>query len=328
MQGLAISEVPKLWTLARSSLYPAVRSRYAMATLDIDARGGGTPLPPMLQRPWLDDLSVVLLYDFGQHVSYISQPVAEAWGAAEDEIWAYAFHNLKTLPRPRWEAAPSGLCRLVSDSGYEETFVLLDDMRARLKFSSAALLALPNRGVLLAADARDPAATGALIDTARHHLQETPWPLSGSLIQRTRSGWQRWDPSREHSAAAKTLQTLSLAHSYRDQKVALDKLHERAGTELFTASFALRHTDEPPHLRSYCVWTEGVDSLLPKADYLIFNRGAGGLHPDRLAVPWSVFEQLCGQYLERTSEAPIRYRARSFPTDAEWLAVHRAAADP
>jgi hypothetical protein len=325
MQGLAISDVPKLWTLARAGLYPAVRSRYAMATLELDARGAGTPLSPMMQRPWLEDLSVVLLYDFGQHVSYISQPVAEAWGAAHEEIWAYAFHNLKTLPRPHWEVRRDGVCQLTSEAGYEETFVLLDEVRARLKFSSHAVLALPNRGAMLAADARDATSLGALIEAARQQLQDKPWPLSGTLIQRNRNGWQRWDPPGAHSAPARTLETLSLAHSYREQKAALDRLHESTGLELFTASFALRDEEDPSRLRSYCVWTEGVDSLLPKTDYLIFNRGAGGLHPERLAIPWPMLEQLCGQYLEMTSETPIRFRARQFPTQDEWAAVHRTA---
>ena len=326
MQGLAISDVPKLWTLARAGLYPAVRSRYANATLAIDARGGGTPLPPLLQRTWLDDLCLVLLYDFGQHVSYIGQPVVEHWGAHEEEIWAYAFHNLKTLPRPHWESNPTGVFRLVSEVGYEETFLLIDEVRSRLKCASSAVFALPNRGVLLAADANDPAAVRALISSAREHLRHTAWPLSGALIRRTRSGWQRCEPAGELAAAAHALETLSLAHSYRDQKAALEKLHQRDGIELFVASFALRDEEDPQEPRSFCVWTDGVDSLLPKTDHLIFNRGAGGLHPERLAVPWPVLERLCGQYLEPTPDTPIRYRARAFPSEGDWRGIQAAIA--
>ncbi|HEV7986273.1 MAG TPA: hypothetical protein VGP20_08895 [Steroidobacteraceae bacterium] len=324
----SITDIPKLWTLARASIYPALRSRYTTTTLEIDGRNGGTPLPPLVQRRWLDDLILVLLYDFGQHMNYVPEALAEGWGAPLDEIWGYALHNLKTLPRPRWETVGTGVFRIVSEVAYEETFLLLDEVRARLKFSGHAVFALPNRGILLAADSRDAAAVRALIAEAHRQVQHAPWPLSGSLIERTRAGWQHCRLSGVLAADAHCLETVSLSYAYRDQKSALDKLHERTGIDLFVASFALRDSNEnPEHVHSYCVWTEGVDSLLPKTDHLIFNRDAGGLHPVRLAVPWQTFERVCGHYLESTTETPARYRARRFPNEADWTAVKSAVTE-
>jgi hypothetical protein len=327
MNSCAITDIPKLWTLARAGLYPAIRSRYTTTTLAIDARNGGTPLPPMVQRPWLDELILLLLYDFGQHMSYVPEALAESWGAPMDEIWGYALHNLKTLPRPRWQAVGPGVFQVASEVAYEETFVLLDEVRSRLKCANHALFALPNRGVLLAADRRDPAAVRLLIHEACRQLKAAPWPLSGTLIEHTRAGWQRCELAGDLAAAAHGLETISLSYAYRDQKAALDRLYERTRTDLFVATFALREDDErPEQVRSYCVWTEGVDSLLPKTDHLIFNRDVGGLHPVQVAVPWRTVERVCGHHLERTSEIPPRYRARGFPSDSEWTAVKAAQA--
>src|ERR1700719_4401595 len=167
-----ITDIPKLWTPARASIYPALRSRYTTTTLAIDGRNGGTPLPPMVQRPWLDDLILLLIYDFGQHMNYVPEALAESWGASWEEIWGYALHNLKTLPRPLWEAVGHGLFRVVSQVAYEETFLLLDEVRSRLKFAGHAVFAVPNRGVLLAADSRDATAVRALIAEARRQLQQ------------------------------------------------------------------------------------------------------------------------------------------------------------
>lgn len=323
----AISDIPKLWTLARASIYPALRSRYTTTTLTIDARSGGTPLPPMVQRPWLDDLMLLLMYDFGQHMSYVPEALAVGWGAPMDEIWGYALHNLKTLPRPHWKTVAAGVYQVVSEVAYEETFVLLDEVRSRLKCAAHAVFALPNRGVLLAADRRDPAAVRLLIAEACRQLKHAPWPLSGMLIEHTRSGWQRCALPGELAAAAHGLETIGLSYSYRDQKAALDKLYERTGTDLFVATFALRESrEQPEQVRSYCVWTEGVDSLLPKTDHLIFNRDAGGLRPVRVAVPWPIVERLCGHYLEGTAETPARWRARRFPTESDWSALQGALA--
>jgi hypothetical protein len=129
----------------------------------------------------------------------------------------------------------------------------------------------------------------------------------------------------ELAGSARTLETLSLSHAYRDQKIALDKLHHRAGTELFVATFALRDdAADPARVRSYCVLTEGVESLLPRTDHIIFNRGSGGLHPERLIVPWQTVEALFSGHLEQTSEAPERVRVRRFPSPSEWTAVKAA----
>ena len=91
-----------------------------------------------MRRPWLDDLLLVLLYDFGQHMSYVTRTHAEAWDAPDEEIWAYAFHNLRNLPRPHWDPVGHGVFRLTSAVTYEETFVLLDEVRARLRFAAHA----------------------------------------------------------------------------------------------------------------------------------------------------------------------------------------------
>jgi hypothetical protein len=317
-------DVPRLWTLARASLYPALRSRYATTTLEIDGRTGGRPLPPLMQRPWVADLVLVLLYDFGQHMSYITRQHVESWETTEDELWGYAFHNLKSLPRPRWDPSGDGVFRLISEATYEETFLLLDEARALLRFAGHAVYAIPNRGVLLAADGTDTLALRALIGQAQALLGQSAFPMSGALLQRTREGWGRVSVPASLQAAQHALETQSLSYAYRDQKTALDKLFARERTELFVATFALRDTDDPAQLQSYAVLTEGVDTLLPQADHVIFNRGVGGLHPERLAVPWATLQSQFGQYLEGPVESPVRYRVRHFPTAGEWRALEAA----
>lgn len=320
-------DVPRLWTLARASLYPALRSRYATKTLEIDGRTGGRPLPPLLQRPWIEDLVLVLLYDFGQHMSYITAEHVEHWAdeCTDEAIWGYAFHNLKTLPRPYWEPSGDGVFRLVSEATYEETFLLMDEVQARLRFAGSAVYAVPNRGVLLAADGTDALALRALINQSYELLGQQPFPLSGTLLQKTREGWTRPLLHEPLQAAQHALETLSLSFAYRDQKAALDKLIAREREELFVATFALRDVEDPARLQSYAVLSEGVETLLPRADHVIFNRGIGGLHPERLAIAWNRLERVYGQYLEGPLESPPRYRVRHFPTAAEWRAIEAAA---
>lgn len=318
-------DVPRLWTLARASLYPALRSRYATATLEMDGRTGSRPLPPLLQRLWMEDLVLVLLYDFGQHMSYVTRQHTESWDTTEDELWGYAFHNLKTLPRPHWDPSGDGVFRLVSEATYEETFLLLDEVRSRLRFAGQAVYAVPNRGVLLAADGSDALALRALIRQAQALMGSMPFPMSGTLLQRVREGWSRAALPASLQGAQRALETLSLSYAYRDQKPVLDKLHARERTELFVATFALRESEDPTDLQSYAVLTEGIDTLLPQVDHVIFNRGIGGLHPERIAVPWAKVQSIFGAHLEGPVESPARYRVRHFPDAAQWRALEAAA---
>src|SRR5438552_3785292 len=60
------TEMPSLWTLAAKGIYPALRSRYGMMTLEIDNRDKphAPPLPDVSQA-WVEDIDLKLLYDFG-----------------------------------------------------------------------------------------------------------------------------------------------------------------------------------------------------------------------------------------------------------------------
>jgi hypothetical protein len=297
-------------------------------TVEIDNRDSAEPFSLQVRQPWGDDVVMVLLYDFGQHMSYVPEHIADIWGVPREEIWARAMSNLRALARPRWEPLDAGVFRIVSDVAYEETFVLVDEVVGALPVAGRPVFAIPNRGVLLAADSTDRAAVNALGAQSRQHMENGPWPLSGWLIERTPTGWGCYTPPDELAAAAHSLRTLDLARTYHDQKAALEKLHTRTGTDVFVATYAVRsHPDTPDQLRSWCTWSAGVETLLPKTDHVIFNAAPGSNNPDLLFVPWASVERLCGHYLKPTDEDPPRYRVAGFPTAAEWTALQAASAD-
>jgi hypothetical protein len=65
-------------------------------------------------------------------------------------LWSRALSNLRALQRPRWEPSSPGVLQVVSDVAYEETFLLVDEVRAALTFGADAVFAIPNRGALIA----------------------------------------------------------------------------------------------------------------------------------------------------------------------------------
>src|SRR5262249_53185462 len=152
--------------------------------LEIADRSEEKRLPPVIKWPWLGDLTLVLVYDFGRHLAHVHHERADVWGQPLEELRERALANLRALPRPRWEPEGHGLFRLVSEASYEESLLLVDSSFNPLNVRGNPVVAIPNRGVLFAAGSHEPSALAALIERAQHSMQSAPWPLSGTLLER------------------------------------------------------------------------------------------------------------------------------------------------
>src|SRR5262245_49681898 len=127
------SRVPELWPLAGRGIYVVVRSRYAGTAIAITDRTEATPFRPIVQWPWLADLTLVLVYDFGPHMAQIHHEQADVWGRTLEELRERGLANLRGLPRPQWEPHGDGFFYLASEVGYEESLLLVDSIFASLR---------------------------------------------------------------------------------------------------------------------------------------------------------------------------------------------------
>lgn len=319
-------EIPKLWELASKSLYPAVRSRYAALSIEIETRKTAKPFPPVVRWPLTDDLAIVLLYDFGPHMSQVSHEKADVWGQPPEALRERALQNLRALSRPHWEDLNDGAFQIRSEVAYEETFLLVDEVINTLPVAGAPVIGIPNRGVLLAADSNDAQAVRALIARARHSLRHAPWPLSGTLLIRPADGWKRFEAPPDLASPTQALERLSLALTYQEQQSALQKFAERIGDDIYVATFSLLvPKEEPDALISWCSWAQGVVSLLPRTDQIGFTRAPQTPQSETLMRPWAAVERVCGSRMRRTAEDPPRYRVDGFPSDEEWRQLKVAA---
>jgi hypothetical protein len=205
--------------------------------------------------------------------------------------------------------------QLVSDVSFEESFVLVPEVWTSLAVKGAPVVAVPNRGVLLVAGADDPAALSRLVDEAQRSMQERPWPLSGTLLQRVSDGWQPFQPDSRLAPAARTFEQLALAITYAEQKQALDKYFERQNVDIFVAAFDFMQLEPGTgEVRSWTTWAEGAETLLPQTDVVILGRRES---TPSLVVPWRELAGICGRHMQATEDDPPRFHVRSFPAE-EW----------
>jgi hypothetical protein len=311
-------EVPKLWTLAAKAVMPAVRSKYDYMAIEIKARGDSKPPMSGVTWPLAGDLHIRLLYDFGENMTHVTPELCETWGQTQGALREQAMSNLKALPRPIWTPLEKGVYRVASEVAYEETFFLIDAVVDQLPFAESAVVMPVNRGVLLAADGRSEAQLGEMLLEAFASLQENPWPISGVMLTRRERRWQEFQGEGLVARRAKAVATLNLAGTYKDQQDALTEWLTEQGEDVFVATFDLRQRgDDIGDIFSWCVWIEGLPTLLPQTDVIIFGKGE---EPNResLRVNWSDAVTLCGHYMEQTTDDPPRYRLKGFPNAVEW----------
>lgn len=313
------NRIQELWEVAATRLYACIRSRHQLVSLEIECRGTSDGVPKPLSRPWRGDLDIVLMYDSGPSLSGVNADAASPWAQNLDDVFARAAENLSALDRPSWQDLGGGVFQLASDVSFEESFVLVPDVWSSLPVKGNPVVALPNRGVLLATGTDDAAALSRLVDEAQRSMQERPWPLSGTLFQRVNDDWQPFQPDSRMASAAHTFELVALAITYAEQKQALEKHFERQGVDVFVAAFDFMQGDfGPDDVQSWCSWAEGVESLLPMTDVVILGRR--DKNTSAVAVPWRDIVRICGRDMQATEDDPPRFRVNSFPVE-EWREI-------
>jgi hypothetical protein len=103
---------------------------------------------------------------------------------------------------------------------------------------------------------------------------------------------------------------------YTEQAGLLNKRAESDPEGAFAASFSGLRNESTGAVRSYCMWAEGLDSLLPQTDDVMLVRpkvAASGV--DIVATaPWERVVSATGALMEPQGMYPERWRVRKFPS--------------
>lgn len=322
MSQIVLKPVPRLWALAEKSIYPVVRSRFDLTVTEIQSRGDQQPWPPVVRWPWIADLEIRIAYDFGHHLTQVQEALADTWGQTCDAIRQRALLNLAALPMPTWKDIGKGVYQIETETSYQESLLLVDKVVNLLSFKDSVICIPCNRGVLLAADRNNVDGLNAMFEEAIQNLQEKPWPLSATPLERVNGTWQEFRPEGEVAVRAGDLQRISLAITYADQKALLEAYYEKTKIDIYVATYTMfRRERDGNAIRSWCSWSEGVRSSLPKTDLIMLGRrGADGKFVP-VPVPWDRAIGLVGHYMQDANESPPRYFAEAKFNDTEWAAL-------
>src|SRR5262249_43551772 len=182
---------------------------------------------------------------------------------------------------------------------YDSARLLLPDVIYRLTLNGDPVIFAPNRDQLWITGKYDSAGLGAILKYGPDSHFKQGHGLSPNLYSLAEGKLVAFlpdDPAQR--LLAESICRQRAAMDYHQQGQYLNAIHERENLDLFVAAYTLyKRKDETTF--SISVWSNTIDSLLPKTDALAFMVNPRSKDPqDRLVVDWDAAFPIVSNLLE------------------------------
>jgi hypothetical protein len=321
LKALAISSlevgyrpVPERFEEALPHLLPRVRdlAYYGLTQLQLDLQG--VPCLEIPTRPFADGFAFELAFDGPRSIASIGKEQIDRWDKSFDDVLDLAGANLRALSQGPFEVPAPGLYLSPWQDCHDASRLACLELLHHQKVRGEHIAMVPNRDVLLLTGSDDFEAQAAMLGIAGPALAHER-AISGVPLVLSAGGWQRWavpeeNPNRD---GFRRLDVLNLGGTYAQQKELLEQQHQRDDVDIYIASFST--AEKNGVINSYCVWGEGVDSLLPRTDVVAFGWNDRPKDAAPLVVPWADVVALFPDLMEPQGWYPEMWRVRTFPPE-------------
>ena len=313
--GMGNFELPVEFPDAQPDLLPVVRSRFYFesAMLQSQARGAkGLNVPHLVVG---DHLALSLVYDLPQAMRSIGHEELEMWDTSFYQALEVARHNLEQLGNVSFANINNRCFASATGDNYDASRLILTELIRRLPVRGDYIAMVPNRDSLLITGADDPQGLGILCKLARESFQQ-PRPISTIALRLEGDDWQPWlpEPDSPLYGVFRELRLRTLAAEYADQAELLAAVQRAESAGALPATFHVVQDTTTQLFSSYCVWTEGVASLLPVTDMVTLVRDNG--RPVG-TFDWRQLQKETGDLMAPQDVYPERWLVREFPAEAQ-----------
>jgi uncharacterized protein YtpQ (UPF0354 family) len=324
---LQTASIPKDFATARASLLPIVKdpAYFSLSLLMLKADGQDTSKLDNVTKRIAEGLVATIACDTEHTIMTVDRSTLEEWRVTLEEALEVATINLRDRSNPEGmkEIVPGLFVSQWGDS-YDSARILIPDILHRLSLNGDPVIFVPNRDQLWVTGKYNNEGIRAMLTHGKQSHFEQGHTLSPNLYTHSSGRWEFYAPEEEElKKLGLSMKKQREGIDYAQQKGYLEKLYKREKNDVFVATCqVLKRQDEA--LFSRCVWTNGVDSLLPETDVIVFL-------PDPkekvfITVSWNGATSIVGFLMEMEPElTPPRYRVRHFP-DAEQLVRLRQVA--
>lgn len=301
-------------------LLPALRNRCSFEMTRLKAELDGLPFLEWPHRVVADHLTVSLVYVLPEAIVQVQQEHLSDWDRSLEETLDAACDNLRKISHGQWTNPCPGVWISPWRDNHDASRLVLTDLLRVHPVQGAYVAMVPNRDTLLVTGSEDEAGLAHMAVLAEKGLDHSR-PITGLAFVLDNETWLSWLPASDHPLHDQfhLLQLQSFGRDYAAQKDLLDAFHEETGKKIWVASYSAVKHDETGRSHSYSVWSQGVDTLLPKADQVYFFVPQGKKEGSVVAkASWDRVQQLAGHLMEPQGFYPVRYRVKEFPTAEEF----------
>ena len=268
--------------------------------------GGHTDRPLIPFLPFGGDLVTVLLWDAPTTMSVVNQSHLDDWGARFEDLLPVAIDNLEDMPDNGWSAVNNRVWTSLNEDDYAGSRMLLPDYLEKTALAGELVVIHPNRNLLIVTAVDDSAGIKIACEQALDELT-APSPVSFRPLVGRGSDWRPLVLPPSHPAH-ESWHKLVCIDDEMDYSSVREPLCRLVGDELHIAEFKIAQTSEGAYT-SYCDWTEGVPTLLPRTELITLRTAQG----DELSVPWDGVHREVRTMMEPTDHYPELWRVLAFP---------------
>lgn len=257
------------WDLARDTFVPVLRG----ATYGIE---NTIELPAMtfVRRGFVPYLDVVVAMNRERSTSFVARGTLERWEVEERQVFEAAEARMSVLADPSVELhdeTHGPLWVVTSNDAYESSRLLVPGWLAsfRGKIDGNPIAIVPDRSTLMIGGDGRADMVERLVDKAKREFAASTRSLSPALYTVNDAGEVvpfSLPPNDPLATKVKLGHETLALFEYGQQKEALDKLHEKNGTDVFVATYLVFENANGTSVRSVSVWTKGVRSYLPRTE--------------------------------------------------------------
>lgn len=306
---------PKTLGEVRDRLLPNLRDAATWDFLRLDAALQGLEGMEIPRQAVTPRLSAALYIDADNGMSMVTADDLERWGVGFDEGMHIGIENLAARSQEPFEKVADGVWASPWGDCYDTARLLLPDKLREVEVNGDLVAFCPHWSALFLTGANDEAGLGACLNAAAQQITEAPKPMSAQPIVRRYPGWEALRFARGHAlydlwAKARVYEMIGV---YHDQQSSLEEWTERQGDDVYVAQFNAMENKQTKRVRSYCVWSKGVPTLLPETDEVMFYEDDKPEDEKVTQVDWDVMWAHCNGLLQLTEHVPARWRVEAFP---------------
>jgi hypothetical protein len=310
--GLASS--PNHWEDAKDSILPVVRDRPFVEHLT-----SGLFSDKIKQVPWQpisEWIGLCLAHDTPGSMAYVNEESLSDWGVRFEEALALASENLLAQSSGPFVSLQPGLFRSPWNDCYDAARMVLPEVFEPLELKGRPVVAIPHWNALLVADSDNSEALMALAKLAEIEIQ-LPRNNNAPLLVLKGGRWHPYAPAADHPAffAVTRFNAIAALRAYGDKSANLKAEFRKTGDESLIATIRATQHTETGVITSTVQWTNGIVTLLPKADrVLLFDPE---LPKENQILGWAPWEEVATVVLELREPIgdffPPYYRVHRFP---------------